>query len=90
MTSPVADRAGVGQDWILPVIHGFVDQGNVSIYGSPVLLTLIARRSNRYAGTRFLKRGANFNVSLLLCLKVVSIHFIEEYILGYVNRPKIS
>ena len=51
------------QDWILPIIHGFVDQCNVSIYGSPVLLTLIARRSNRYAGTRFLKRGANYDVS---------------------------
>ena len=49
------------QDWVLPIIHGFVDQGNVSIYGSPVLLTLIARRSNRYAGTRFLKRGANYD-----------------------------
>ena len=50
LTSPVGQ---LGQDWILPVIHGFVDQGNVSIYGSPVLLTLIARRSNRYAGTRY-------------------------------------
>jgi hypothetical protein len=30
-----------------------------SIYGRAFLLTLIARRSNRYAGTRFLKRGAN-------------------------------
>jgi len=51
----------IGQDWILPIIHGFVDQGNVSIYGSPVLFTLIARRSNKFAGTRFLKRGANFD-----------------------------
>ena len=31
----------------------------VSIYGRAVHVTLIARRSNRYAGTRFLKRGAN-------------------------------
>ena len=51
----------ISQEWILPMIHGFVDQGNVSVYGNPVLFTLIARRSNRYAGTRFLKRGANFN-----------------------------
>ena len=36
-----------------------MDQANISVYGSPVLLTLIARRSNRFAGTRFLKRGAN-------------------------------
>ena len=38
-----------------------MDQSNISVYGSPVLLTLIARRSNRFAGTRFLKRGANFS-----------------------------
>ena len=49
----------VDPDWVLPIVHGFVDQSNVSIYGKPIYLTLIARRSNRYAGTRFLKRGAN-------------------------------
>ena len=53
-------RPRLHHDWILNVIHGFVDQSNISVYGSPVLLTLIARRSNRFAGTRFLKRGANF------------------------------
>ena len=50
----------VHNDWILHMIHGFVDQSNISVLGSPVLLTLIARRSNRFAGTRFLKRGANY------------------------------
>merc|ERR1719362_2825917 len=49
----------VDPDWVLPIVHGFVDQSNISIYGKPIYLTLIARRSNRYAGTRFLKRGAN-------------------------------
>ncbi|CAG7836139.1 unnamed protein product [Allacma fusca] len=47
-------------DWILPVTHGFVGQSNLCIYGKPIYLTLIARRSARYAGTRFLKRGSNF------------------------------
>ena len=51
----------VDPDWVLPIVHGFVDQSNISIYGKPIYLTLIARRSNRYAGTRFLKRGANNN-----------------------------
>ncbi|XP_041988138.1 polyphosphoinositide phosphatase [Aricia agestis] len=46
-------------DWILYIIHGFIEQSNLNIFGRPVYLTLIARRSNRYAGTRFLKRGAN-------------------------------
>ncbi len=53
-------RGTVNVDWFLNIIHGFVDQANISIYGTPILLTLIARRSNRFAGTRFLKRGANF------------------------------
>ncbi|RWS18050.1 hypothetical protein B4U79_03976 [Dinothrombium tinctorium] len=46
-------------DWILYVVHGFVCQGNISVFGRPYLLTLIARRSQKFAGTRFLKRGAN-------------------------------
>ncbi|XP_028173128.1 polyphosphoinositide phosphatase [Ostrinia furnacalis] len=48
-------------DWILYIVHGFVEQSNLNIFGRPVYLTLIARRSNRYAGTRFLKRGANMH-----------------------------
>lgn len=51
-------------DWLLYITHGFVDQSNVSVYGRSLYITLIARRSNKYAGTRFLKRGANFEVSL--------------------------
>lgn len=46
--------------WILPITHGFVAQSNISVYGRSFFLTLIARRSCHYAGTRFLKRGANF------------------------------
>lgn len=49
-------------DWILYVTHGFIGQSNVCVYGKPIYLTLIARRSAQYAGTRFLKRGANFEV----------------------------
>ncbi|KOC69018.1 Polyphosphoinositide phosphatase [Habropoda laboriosa] len=49
-------------DWILYIIHGFLGQSNVSIFGRSMYVTIIARRSNKYAGTRFLKRGANFDV----------------------------
>ena len=55
------DLDDIDADWKLPIIHGFVDQSNVSIFGKPVYVTLIARRSMKYAGTRFLKRGANFD-----------------------------
>ncbi|XP_014233608.1 polyphosphoinositide phosphatase isoform X2 [Trichogramma pretiosum] len=47
--------------WLLFFIHGFVGQSNISIYGRSTYITLIARRSSKYAGTRFLKRGTNFN-----------------------------
>lgn len=46
-------------DWLLYITHGFVEQSSMSIFGRSIYVTLIARRSNRYAGTRFLKRGAN-------------------------------
>lgn len=52
-------------DWALYITHGFIGQSNVSVFGRSMYITLIARRSNRYAGTRFLKRGANFDVSIL-------------------------
>ncbi|XP_012506587.1 PREDICTED: polyphosphoinositide phosphatase [Propithecus coquereli] len=41
--------------------EGLITQGGseLLIYGRPVYVTLIARRSSKFAGTRFLKRGAN-------------------------------
>lgn len=48
-------------DWRIHLIHGFVSQTNISIYGQAIYLTLIARRSKKYAGTRFLKRGSNMS-----------------------------
>lgn len=48
------------RDWQIEVIHGFISQSNISIFGRPVYICLVARRSTRFAGTRFLKRGANF------------------------------
>lgn len=53
--------AVLNRDWLLNIVHGFVSQSNVSIFGRPVHVCLIARRSTRFAGTRFLKRGANCN-----------------------------
>ncbi|KAG8527458.1 uncharacterized protein KY384_007610 [Bacidia gigantensis] len=46
-------------DWCVPLIHGFVDQATLSIYGRTVHVAIIARRSRFFAGARFLKRGAN-------------------------------
>ncbi|XP_013912441.1 PREDICTED: polyphosphoinositide phosphatase [Thamnophis sirtalis] len=52
-------KTAVHRDWLLYVIHGFCGQSKLLIYGRPVYVTLIARRSSKFAGTRFLKRGAN-------------------------------
>ncbi|KAL8372428.1 hypothetical protein RB595_001975 [Gaeumannomyces hyphopodioides] len=46
-------------DWCRPIIHGYVDQAAVSIYGRTAYVAVIARRSRHFAGARFLKRGAN-------------------------------
>ncbi|KCV72160.1 hypothetical protein H696_01562 [Fonticula alba] len=47
--------------WIVPAIRGFVAQHKFSVFGSAYSLTLIARRSRHYAGTRFMKRGVNLS-----------------------------
>ncbi|KAI8589540.1 polyphosphoinositide phosphatase Fig4 [Geranomyces variabilis] len=46
-------------DWVLPIIHGFVDQSKISVFGRNIYVALIARRSRHFAGARFLKRGVN-------------------------------
>eukprot|EP01135_Chromosphaera_perkinsii_P003916 Nk52_evm17s262 gene=Nk52_evmTU17s262 len=49
----------VRREWVLPVIHGFFAQANISVLGRPIYVTLIARRLRHMAGTRFLKRGVS-------------------------------
>jgi hypothetical protein len=46
-------------DWCHPIIHGFIDQTPLDVYGRRIYITIIARRSRYFAGARFLKRGAN-------------------------------
>lgn len=46
-------------DWCLPVIHGFIDQAALDVFGRSIYITIIGRRSRFFAGARFLKRGAN-------------------------------
>lgn len=38
--------------WVLPVVHGYCKQRRFSLFGRVLDLTLIARRSRHYAGTR--------------------------------------
>ncbi|KAK7537810.1 polyphosphoinositide phosphatase-like protein Fig4 [Phyllosticta citricarpa] len=46
-------------DWCTPIIHGFIDQSSLDVFGRRVYITIIARRSRFFAGARFLKRGTN-------------------------------
>ncbi|KAF6020215.1 FIG4 [Bugula neritina] len=52
-------KSQVHNDWILYFVHGFLSQLNMIVFGQQIYITLISRRSNKYAGTRFLKRGCN-------------------------------
>ncbi|KAA8541594.1 hypothetical protein F0562_022746 [Nyssa sinensis] len=45
--------------WTVALVYGFFKQVKFSISGRDFKLTLIARRSRHYAGTRYLKRGVN-------------------------------
>ncbi|TFK37658.1 SacI homology domain-containing protein [Crucibulum laeve] len=58
--------AGFGKDnpplkpsWIIPLVHGHVDQAKLTVLGRVIFITLIARRSRHYAGARYLKRGVD-------------------------------
>jgi len=45
--------------WVLPMIHGSFIQRRCSLFGRIIDITLIARRSRHFAGTRYLKRGVS-------------------------------
>ncbi|KAF5733472.1 phosphoinositide phosphatase SAC2 [Tripterygium wilfordii] len=45
--------------WTVALVYGFFKQVKLSVSGRDFKLTLIARRSRHYAGTRYLKRGVN-------------------------------
>ncbi|KAJ7957243.1 Phosphoinositide phosphatase family protein [Quillaja saponaria] len=45
--------------WTVALVYGFFKQATLSVSGRDITLSLIARRSRHYAGTRYLKRGVN-------------------------------
>ncbi|KAE9616001.1 putative SAC domain-containing protein [Lupinus albus] len=45
--------------WTVALVHGFFEQVKLSISKREFYLTVIARRSRHFAGTRYLKRGVN-------------------------------
>jgi phosphatidylinositol 3,5-bisphosphate 5-phosphatase len=45
--------------WVLPLIHGWFGSLPLALCGTPCTLTLLARRSRLFAGTRYRKRGVS-------------------------------
>ncbi|KAL1117128.1 hypothetical protein AAG570_004456, partial [Ranatra chinensis] len=74
-------------DWLLHMIHGFIAQSSVSIFGRSIYVTLIARRSSKYAGTRFLKRGANFTGDV--ANEVETEQIVEDMGVSSVDTPRL-
>ena len=52
-------RILVKKKWVMPVIYGSVNQMNFKSETKNCTFVLIGRRSRRYAGTRYMKRGIN-------------------------------
>ncbi|TMW66258.1 hypothetical protein Poli38472_004023 [Pythium oligandrum] len=48
---------GASEDLIIPLVLGCYEQRKCSVFGRLVSITLVARRSRHFAGTRYLKRG---------------------------------
>ncbi|OAL54447.1 hypothetical protein IQ07DRAFT_639962 [Pyrenochaeta sp. DS3sAY3a] len=59
LLDPACDTLKNVYDWCHPVIHGYIDQSSLDVFGRRIYLTVIARRSRFFAGARFLKRGTN-------------------------------
>ena len=53
----------------------------INVYGQQIYITLIARRSSIYAGTRFMKRGCN--VTVRFALKNFYISVKSVFLRGY-------
>jgi hypothetical protein len=59
LLDPARDELKNVYDWCHPVIHGYIDQSSLDVFGRRIYITIIARRSRYFAGARFLKRGIN-------------------------------
>ncbi|CAG5117948.1 unnamed protein product, partial [Candidula unifasciata] len=78
----------VHSDWVLYIIHGFIGQSNVCVFGKSVYLTLIGRRSNQFAGTRFLKRGVNLEG--YVANEIETEQIVQDTSVTFLDRGKVS
>jgi len=45
--------------WVMPLIHGHWQQRTLALASQTLTISIIARRSRHFAGTRYRKRGTN-------------------------------
>jgi len=59
LLTPAKSNVENAYDWCIPIMHGFISQSSINVFGRIVYVTIIGRRSRFFAGARFLKRGVN-------------------------------
>lgn len=63
LLQPILCQLETTFDWFQPITHGFINQIDIPILPSntsnKISICIIARRSRKFAGLRFLKRGVN-------------------------------
>lgn len=94
LLDPIFSCIDTVYDWFQPIIHGFIDQVNVSLFGKSIYITLIGRRSHYFAGARFLKRGVNNKgyvanevetEQIVADMSLTSFHSLQEVFLIVIN-----
>lgn len=58
MCRPLRSQVDAGL-WVMPLIHGHWQQRTLTVSAQTLTISLIARRSRFFAGTRYRKRGIN-------------------------------
>lgn len=83
LAQSLLDHLPTASDWVPALVHGFFSQiANVDVAGFPIDMTLIARRSRRFAGTRYNRRGISPN-------GFVANHVESELIVSVSNRQRL-
>lgn len=97
LLSPILEHDDVATyEWFQPIIHGFIDQANISVYGKKFYITIIARRSSHFAGARFLKRGVNYEGNVaneIETEQIVSDMLVSSFHdpkFGFYNNPRFT
>lgn len=81
-------RCLVKKKWVMPVIYGNISQFNFRSDTKNCTFVLISRRSRRFAGTRYLKRGINEHGNVANFVEVEQIVYINN--LQFDLKPQIS